>query len=143
MSEIYKLRKEQLYMRNAVTAIKAAIYRCTKMDSPYFKKESIPYYADLMDHLSQISDSLKTYREMIDSLYEMQMAKVNNDLKKTMMTLTTFTVIFIPLPFLEGIFGMNFTHFPGMTDPYAIYFFAAACVMIAFGMLGYFKLKKW
>ncbi len=143
MSEIYKLRKELLYMMNAVTPIKDAIYSFTKMDSPYFKKESIPYYADLMDHLSQISDSLKTYREMIDSLYEMQMAKVNNDLNKTMMTLTTFSVIFIPLTFLAGIFGMNFTHFPGMTDPYAIYFFAAACVMIAFGMLGYFKLKKW
>lgn len=143
MGEIYRLRKELLYMMNAVTPIKDAIYNFTKIDSPYFKKESIPYYADLMDHLSQISDSLKSYREMINSLYEMQMAKVSNDLNKTMMTLTTFSVIFIPLSFLAGVFGMNFTHFPGMTYPYAIYIFGVVCIAIAFGMLGYFKLKKW
>jgi magnesium transporter len=143
MSEIYHLRKELLYMMNAVAPIKDAINNFVKIENPFFKKESVPYYADVMDHLNQISDSLKTYREMINSLYEMQMAKVNNDLNKTMMTLTTFSVIFIPLTFLTGIFGMNFTHFPGMTHPYAIYVFAVVCAAIAFGMLGYFKLKKW
>ncbi|MCD4714494.1 MAG: magnesium/cobalt transporter CorA [Clostridiales bacterium] len=143
MSEIYRLRKELLYMVNAVTPIKDAIYNFTKTENPYFKKESIPYYSDVMDHLSQISDSLKSYREMINSLYEMQMAKVSNDLNKTMMTLTTFSVIFIPLSFLAGVFGMNFTHFPGMTYPYAIYIFVVVCVAIALGMLSYFKLKKW
>lgn len=143
MSEIYRLRKEMLYMMNAVTPIKDAIYNFTKTENPYFTKESIPYYADLMDHLSQINDSLKTFREMINSLYEMQMAKVSNDLNKTMMTLTIFSVIFIPLNFLAGVFGMNFTHFPGMTNPYAIYIFIVVCLTIAFGMLSYFKLKKW
>lgn len=143
MNEIYKLRKELLYMMNAVTPIKDAISNFVKTENAYFNKESIPYYADVMDHLNQISDSLKAYREMVNSLYEMQMAKVSNDLNKTMMTLTTFSVIFIPLSFLAGVFGMNFTHFPGMNYPYAIYIFAAGCVAIAFGMLGYFKLKKW
>ncbi|PXW91772.1 magnesium transporter [Streptohalobacillus salinus] len=143
MSEIYRLRKELLYMVNAVTPIKDAIYNFTKTENPYFKKESIPYYADVIDHLSQISDSLKSHREMINSLYEMQMAKVSNELNKTMMTLTTFSVIFIPLSFLAGIFGMNFTHFPGLRSPYGIYVFVIVCGAIAFGMLSYFKRKKW
>lgn len=142
MTRIYQLRKELLYMVNAITPIHDAILIFTRESNPYFTKEDVPYYADLMDHLTQLGDSLKSYREMINSLYEMQMAEKSNALNKTMMTLTTFSVIFIPLSFLAGFFGMNFIHFPGLDYPYAIQLFIATCMTIAAGMLVYFKVKR-
>ncbi|NDL67469.1 magnesium/cobalt transporter CorA [Anaerotalea alkaliphila] len=141
--EVYRLRKELLYLMSVIGPIREAIQNFTMGESDYFSHGIIPYYADLMDHLKQISDSVKSYREMTDSLYAMQMAKVSTDMNKTIMTLTVFSTIFIPLSFLAGVFGMNFKYFPGMDYRNAIHIFTAVCVAIAAGMLSYFKLRKW
>ncbi|MBM7561445.1 magnesium transporter [Fusibacter tunisiensis] len=142
MTDIYQLRKELLYMVNAISPIKDAITGFTREVSDYFNPQDAPYYSDVMDHLNQLTESLKSYREMITSLYEMQMAEKSNALNKTMMTLTIFSVIFIPLSFLAGVFGMNFVHFPGLSFPYAFHIFAGACVVIGAGMWGYFKFGR-
>ncbi|MBM7562999.1 Mg2+ and Co2+ transporter CorA [Fusibacter tunisiensis] len=102
-----------------------------------------PYYNDLNEHLCQITDSLKAYKEMNNSLHEMHMSNVSNDMNKIMMTLTIFSAIFIPLSFLAGVFGMNFSYIPGLDIKSAFYVFITVCATTAGGMLLFFKLKKW
>ena len=143
MEKIYKFRKELVYLSNAITPIKDAIHSFSRTESRYFSKDINPYYLDVMDHLNQINDSLKAYREMINSLHEVQMANVSNDMNETMMTLTIFSAIFIPLSFLAGVFGMNFAYIPGLHSNTAFTYFVISCFIIAGGMLGFFKLRKW
>ncbi len=143
MEKIYKFRKELVYLSNAITPIKDAIQSFSRTESSYFSKDINPYYLDVMDHLNQINDSLKAHREMINSLHEVQMANVSNDMNETMMTLTIFSAIFIPLSFLAGVFGMNFGYIPGLHSNIAFTYFVISCFIIAGGMLGFFKLRKW
>jgi len=141
--KIYKFRKELVYLSNAIIPIKDAIQSFTRNNNQYFSKEINPYYLDVMDHLNHINDTLKAYREMINSLHEVQMANVSNDMNETMMTLTIFSAIFIPLSFLAGVFGMNFGYIPGLKSDVAFTYFVISCFVIAGGMLGFFKLRKW
>lgn len=141
--KIYKFRKELVYLSNAIIPIKDAIQSFTRNNNQYFSKEINPYYLDVMDHLNHINDTLKAYREMINSLHEVQMANVSNDMNETMMTLTIFSAIFIPLSFLAGVFGMNFGYIPGLKSDVAFIYFVISCFVIAGGMLGFFKLRKW
>ena len=137
---IYYLRKELLHLLNSVTPIKDSIK--SLVNKEVITKEMLPYYNDLLDHLNQISDALRAYKEMTNSLHEMQMANASNEMNKTMMTLTIFSAIFIPLSFLAGVFGMNFTYMPGLDSPSAFYIFIATCLIIAVGMLLLLKRKK-
>lgn len=141
--QLYHLRKELLYLINAVSPIKDSISKLTKHNYHFMNHEMTPYYNGLMDHLNQIMDSLKAYKEMTNSLHEMQMSNVSNDMNKTMMILTVFSAIFIPLSFLAGVFGMNFTYIPGLNLKSSFYMFILSCVVIASGMLTFFKIKKW
>lgn len=143
MEKIYKLRKELVYLSNAILPIKDAIHSFTRNNSQYFTKDINPYYLDVMDHLNQINDTLKAYREMINSLHEVQMANVSNDMNETMMTLTIFSAIFIPLSFLAGVFGMNFGYIPGLESDVAFTYFVISCIVIAVSMLTFFKVRKW
>jgi magnesium transporter len=143
MEKIYKLRKELVYLSNAILPIKDAIQSFTRSNSNFFTEDIIPYYLDIIDHLNQINDNLRAYREMINSLHEVQMANVSNDMNETMMTLTIFSAIFIPLSFLAGVFGMNFGYIPGLKSDVAFTYFVVSCIAIAAGMLGFFKLRKW
>lgn len=140
---VYHLRKELVYLTNAITPIRDQI-TLLRNDNPYFSKAELqPYYGDLMEHMYQITDALKAYKEMIHSLYEMQISNTSDDMNKTMMTLTIFSAVFIPLSFLAGIFGMNFSTIPGLDVNYGFYWFIAVCVVISSGMLSFFKWKKW
>ncbi len=87
------------------------------------QKELAPYYGDLLEHINQILESLNAYKEMTKSLHEMHMSNVSNDMNEIMMTLTIFSAIFIPLSFLAGVFGMNFSHIPGL-DVHLLFIFS-------------------
>lgn len=141
--KVYQLRKELVYLTNAIIPIKDALLYLMK-SSPFFKDNSLqPYYGDLVEHIHQIIDSLIAYKEMVQSLHEIQMSNISDDMNKTMMTLTIFSVVFIPLSFLAGLFGMNFSYIPGLDISGGFYWFIGLCILIAGGMLGYFKIKKW
>ena len=143
MEEIYLLRKELLFLKNFVTPIKEALQNYTGEESAEISENVKTYYRDLIDHVNQINDFVTSYREMVNGIYEIQAANAGNRMNKIMMTLTVFSVIFIPLSFLAGVFGMNFKYFPGLENYYGIYYFAAACIIIFAGMITYFKIRKW
>ncbi|MCK5130179.1 MAG: magnesium/cobalt transporter CorA [Clostridiales bacterium] len=143
MDGVYRLRKELLYLKNSIEPIKYALHDFTRSQPALFTKEVYPYLNDVQDNIYQISDSLNTYREMVNSLYEMQISNASNEMNKVMTTLTVFSAIFIPLSFLTGVFGMNFISIPGLTSRWSFVIFAIFCVLIAGGMLIFFKKKKW
>jgi magnesium transporter len=60
-----------------------------------------------------------------------------------MQVLTIFTVIFVPLSFLAGIYGMNFDNMPELHSPRGYYVLLSVMGLVALGQLTYFKLKHW
>ena len=140
---LYRLRKELVYLDNSISPLKDSLKSLSNKDSRFLDAATAPYYKDLLEHISQINDALKAYKEMLNSLHEMHMSNVNNDMNKTMMLLTIFSAIFIPLSFLAGVFGMNFKYMPGLEIRASFYVFISACIVIAGGMIAFFKMKKW
>lgn len=141
--ELYGLRKELLYFSNSITPLIDSVRKFVNEESAFYAKEMKPYYSDLMDHLNQIHDSIKAYREMSNSLHEMHMSNAGMRMNRTMMTLTIFSAIFIPLSFLAGVFGMNFSSVPGLLNPVSFELFVIFCLGLAGSMIAYFKIKKW
>lgn len=141
--ELYSLRKELLYFSNSLTPLLDSIRKFVSVDNAYFTQDMAPYYSDLHDHLNQVFDAIKAYREMSNSLHEMHMSNVSMRMNRTMMTLTIFSAIFIPLSFLAGVFGMNFADIPGLENPMSFELFVTFCLLLAGGMIGYFKVKNW
>ena len=142
VNHLYTLKKELLYFDRVIDITKGIVSSFIKNESKYFTNRLRPYYLDLLEHLLQIDEYLKSFGEITDNLYDIQMARVTNETNETVMTLTIFSAIFIPLSFLAGVFGMNFTHFPGMDYKYSLYIFIIICIVIALGMLRYFSKKK-
>jgi magnesium transporter len=64
-------------------------------------------------------------------------------MNEIMKVLTVIGTIFIPLTFLAGVYGMNFTHFPILAKAWAVPAFWAVCIVTAVGMVLYFKKRNW
>lgn len=76
-------------------------------------------------------------------MYETYLSNISNRMNKIITTLTVFSVIFIPLTFLTGVYGMNFHYFPELGFRWAYPVFWAVCAGIGLGMFLFFKKKKW
>jgi magnesium transporter len=57
--------------------------------------------------------------------------------------LTIFSVIFIPLTFIAGIYGTNFEFLPELHFKYGYFIMLGTMLLITVGMLYYFRRKKW
>ncbi|WP_198036639.1 CorA family divalent cation transporter [Arenibacter algicola] len=68
---------------------------------------------------------------------------ISSKLNDIMKFLTVFSVIFIPLTFIAGIYGTNFDVVPELHYKYSYFIMWGVIIVIAIGMLIYFRKKKW
>jgi magnesium transporter len=143
MDRLFKLRKQLLLIRASVIPFKDIMVELQSEKSEWISSEVKVYLSDVSDHVNHVNDLVGLYREMVNNIYEINMLNTGNKLNHIMAVLTVFTALFIPLNFMTGFFGMNFTHFPGMKEPNAIPVFLITSLVIVVSMTVFFKKKKW
>lgn len=141
--EIQELKKEILRIRKAVVPLREVISRLEKIESHLIQPQTNKYINDLHDHIIQVSESIEIYREMIWDLMDMYMTTLSNKMNEVMKVLTIMASIFIPLTFLAGIYGMNFDNMPELHYKYSYFYLLGFMLLVALGMVYYFKRKKW
>jgi magnesium transporter len=67
------------------------------------------YFRSLYDHLIRISDMVDSYRDLISGAMDTHLSMVSNRLNVIMKQLALVATFFLPLGFLTGFFGQNFT----------------------------------
>lgn len=140
--EIYALKRKLLLIKNSIWPMRDII-SAVITEEDYLDRAILRHYRDIEDHIKQIMDFTTTYRELIMGMYETYLSNISNRMNKIMTTLTVFSVIFIPLTFLTGIYGMNFHYFPELNFKWSYPIFWAVCACIGAGMFIFFKKKKW
>ncbi len=135
--ELYILTSEVTTMRNFISPIATLVRTVrdhkvqhdvtliTGPPNPRLKPSSIPngveissmshmYLADVEDHtlsiLSDLDQLLHSSRNLISLIFNTISALQNESMKQ----LTTATIIFLPLTFITGYFGMNFEFLSGL-----------------------------
>jgi magnesium transporter len=107
------------------------------------EQETKIYLRDCYDHSVQLMDLVESYRDVLSGLTELHISSIGLRTNEIMRVLTVITVIFIPLTFIAGVYGMNFTHMPELSKPWGY----AACLLlmatVAIGQLIYFKKRHW
>jgi len=67
------------------------------------------YLADVYDHMEYILSSMDMFSSIAENLINFTFNIVSYETNQSMRRLTVATVLFFPLTFLTGYFGMNFT----------------------------------
>lgn len=141
--EIQELKKEILKIRKAVVPLREVVNRLEKIETPLIEERTNKYIRDLYDHIIQVNESVEIYRDMIWGLMDMYMTTISNKMNEVMKVLTIMASIFIPLTFMVGVYGMNFDNMPELHFRYGYFYLWGAMILVFFGMIWYFKRKKW
>jgi magnesium transporter len=140
---IHRLKLATLRMRKASSPTREAINRLYKIEHPAFKDETAIFVRDLHDHIAQITDTIETYRDMINGVYDLYLSELNVKMNNIIQVLTIISTIFIPLTFLVGVYGMNFAHMPELEWRYGYFAVWGLMILIFIGQLFYFRRRKW
>ncbi len=142
-SELQNTRKQYLKVKKAVLPLKEQYARLFRVDGRLISKRNKPFFNDVNDHLQFVLQNIEICRETLASLVDLYIS--NNDLKMNdiMKRLTIVSTIFIPLTFLVGVWGMNFSFMPELNWKYG--YLGAWVLMLIIGLViyFYFKIKKW
>ncbi|QCW99837.1 magnesium/cobalt transporter CorA [Aggregatimonas sangjinii] len=140
---IQALKKEVMRLRRLIFPVREMIVRLIETENPLIKKETKLFLRDVLDHATEINETLQIYREMSMSLMEMYMSNMSNKMNEVMKVLTIMASIFIPLTFIAGIYGMNFDHMPELHTENGYFVVWGVMISLFVGMLFYFKRKGW
>jgi magnesium transporter len=91
----------------------------------------------------QAAETVENYREAISGIMEVHLSAASNRLNKVMKVLTIISTIFIPLTFIVGVYGMNFANMPEIRTAYGYFIVWGVMILIAIGMLLFFKKRDW
>jgi magnesium transporter len=98
------LRKTVSPQRDVMAAILGSV-----VELPGHSEGAMPYLRDLYDHVIRINDLIDSYRDLLSGSMDAYLSMVSNKLNEVMKQLTIIATVFLPLSFLTGFFGQNFS----------------------------------
>jgi magnesium transporter len=140
---LYELKREMIHIRRSVWPLREVISKLERDDLRLIKKTTRFFIRDVYDHTIQAIDSVETYRDFISSLGDLYQSVISNKMNQVMKTLTIISVIFIPLTFIAGLYGINFENVPEFSWEYGYAYFWGLIITSAIVTLTLFRVKKW
>ncbi len=112
-------------------------------DPGLIRPETKIYLRDCYDHSVQLMDVVESYRDVLSGLTELHISSIGLRTNEIMRVLTVISSVFIPLTFIAGVYGMNFTHMPELAEPYGYIACLGLMLLVAIGQILYFKKRHW
>lgn len=143
LEEINVYKREINILRKNILPAKEMIFSLLKMDDDLLSPDNRLHYRELQENIKEATELTDTYREILFdqmSIYHTIMSSKLNDI---MRTLTIYSVLFIPLTFIVGVYGTNFDFLPEIHWQYGYYAMWGFMILLSCLMLIFFKRKKW
>lgn len=143
LTQINLLKQELNRYRREMKPAREMIFSLRKLETDYIDDENETHFKELQDNISQATEMLDYYREVLYDAVDIYHSAMSTRLNDIMAVLTVFSVVFIPLSFIAGLYGMNFVNMPELKSPYGYFIVLGVMLVIAIIMLFYFRKKKW
>lgn len=149
LRKIHGIRRRILFLRRTIFPLLEIFRRLRVEGKEFFTEETQKYLEELHEHVMEILDIIENHREMTNGLIDIYYSTLPMKTNDIIRILTVVSTIFIPLTFITGIYGMNFNtrispyNMPELNWYYGYPATLLTMLIIALGMLYYFKKKGW
>lgn len=102
-----------------------------------------PYLQDLVDLSEQLYYNSEQLLENATNLLNIHLSLASHRTNEVMRVLTIFSVFFLPLSFIVGLYGMNFEFIPELKWKFGYHYVWASMISIAVGIYFWFRSRGW
>ncbi len=140
-TSLVEKRKQELFnFKKATISLKDVIIKLEKTE---IKDLDTKYFSELKEQTNNLISNIDFELQELESKINLIFSIQGHRLNEVMKTLTILSVVFIPLTFLAGIYGMNFENIPELKFKYSYFILLGVMVIITIISVWYFKRKKW
>lgn len=143
LAKINSLRKELIVLKRNVIPVRDLIGGFVRIDNPLLQEKTIKYFKDIYDHSMQAVDLAENYRDMMITLQDLYISKVNLKMNEVMKVMAVVTCLLAPATVIGGIFGMNFDVIPYAHHSWGFYFAVGFMLLVPLWMILIFRRRNW
>lgn len=140
-TSLIELRKQEMYnFKKAARALRDVVVKLEKIATVHLKTK---YFSELKEQANHLIYDVDSELQELESKINLVFSIQGHQLNEIMKMLTVFSVIFIPLTFLAGVYGMNFENMPELKFKYGYFVLLAVMAGIFVFIIWYFRKRKW
>jgi magnesium transporter len=147
LGTLFTMKRSLIGVRKVITPQRDVFAGITSgvIELPGVNESGLRYLRDVYDHLIRISDLVDGYRDLLSGVMDTHLSTVSNRLNVVMKQLTIIATVFLPLSFLTGWFGQNFSYLVAhITGRVPFYGLAVGLeVLSALVLLYFFRRRGW
>ncbi len=146
LERIFALKRAVLRLRRILSPQREVLNKLARDDYKVIDAKDRIYFRDVYDHLVRLYDLNESLRDLVGGALDTYLSVTSNNINVIMKTLTIVTVLFMPVSFLAGFWGMNFfgpINDPGWANPIVLGTTLAIMVGIPLGMAWWMRRQNW
>jgi magnesium transporter len=138
IAHFYQLKREMVEFKRAVLPLQEPLGRL--LDLSGLPVGLRPYFVDVRGRLARAVDRVAGFDDLLNSILQARLAQVSMDQNNDMRMIAAWAAIAAVPTVIAGIYGMNFSHMPGLDSRIGYPIVIAAIVVICGGL--YWRLKR-
>lgn len=142
LPELFAAKRSLAAARRLIIPQREVLSQLVEPGAPFIDERSRPYFRRVLDLLMRMAEAVDTQREILSNVLDAHLSINSNRTNDIMKSLTLLSAIFLPLSFVTGFFGQNFTHLP-FDNVVLMWFGLGLCAAMPAGMLLWFRSRKW
>ncbi len=143
LQEISGIKKQLMQVSKCIWPLRDVASLLGREALALLRPSTEPYLRDVYNHIVQAIETTETCRDLLSGLADLHLSNTSYKLNEIMKVLTVISTIFIPLTFIVGVYGMNFTYMPELYFRWAYPVVWVAMLAVAGCMAYYFRKMKW
>jgi len=143
VARVLALKRRVLALRRQMSDHRETLQRLIRGNHPVVPPEALPYFRDILDHISKIEDDLDVCRDTIDMAREASLTLADVRINQAMKVLTVVFTLSLPLAVMTSWFGMNFKYLPLAEHEYGAYIYTGLMLAVCAAMWYWMRRQKW
>jgi len=136
------LGSDLLHFRKILLPARAVLAELSTRKSIFISEATQGFLGNMVGTVEHLLQDLMVDRDILSESLNLYMLMVSHRTNLTMKRLTTVSVVFLPLTFLVGVYGMNFEHMPELSWRYGYLFFWGVCFLVVLVILGLMRRSR-
>ncbi|MEY2799817.1 MAG: hypothetical protein RI934_805 [Bacteroidota bacterium] len=137
LKNLYQIKRKSSVISRILFLSKAIVHKLQEGE----RKD--PLYRDMLDNYIQLETGFDQINEQINNLLSLYLSISAQRTNEVIRVLTIFSVFFLPLTFIVGIYGMNFKVMPEIDWQYGYFYAITLMIVVTLLIYIWFKRKGW
>jgi zinc transporter len=140
---VTRVRVAAINYRRFLAPQRAALEKLATLPGDWLAEDDRLHLSGAADRAARMAEELEAIRERSSLMHEALTDLRAEQLDSRSLVIAIVAMVFLPLTFITGVYGMNVEGLPFAHEPWAFAMVMGLCVVVAAGIVGYFVRNHW